>query len=111
MLNEQTKILCCCSGGKVRSIGAKFVLEDVYGFKNILTAGLDKTHPETLNMLFDWAEVILIVGETDLMNKISNPKAIHLDVGVDRFGCYNNADLYKLLRQMIRKLIIEYSIK
>jgi predicted protein tyrosine phosphatase len=107
VLRRDSKVLCCCAGGKVRSVAAKYVLEDEHQLPNVLVAGLEKNGPETLDMLFRWADHILVVGDTDLLERVPElfrSKRVFLGVGKDRWGHYDHADLLRVLRRLIAEL-------
>lgn len=99
-------ILCCCSGGKVRSVAAKYLLEDEFGYSRVLTCGLDKTHPDVLDMLIDWADYVIVVGEQRLMDKLMEIQPIgqyiHINVGEDTYGHYGHPKLLEQVRPRIR---------
>lgn len=103
-------IVCCCAGGKVRSVATKFILEDMYGFKDVLTCGLEKASDELKEMLFSWADVIFIVGEVGLFDKFPTKflnKVKSLPVGEDVWGFYGHKDLINKLLPMIKEFIRE----
>lgn len=103
------KFLCCCSGGKVRSVAAKYILNDRHGLKGVLAVGLDKTDADTLAMLFDWADVILVVGEGGLVGKVPagwQSKVRHLDVGEDTYHNYANGKLNEKLGCLLSPLVV-----
>ncbi|MEK7180371.1 MAG: hypothetical protein AAB706_02760 [Patescibacteria group bacterium] len=55
-------ILCICEHGNNRSVTMAFLLKYVDNFET-LTAGLAYHSPETLKMLFEWADVITVPEE------------------------------------------------
>lgn len=66
------------------------VLKYQYG-NDVLNCGVEGNEPETLEMLYNWAEVIVVLRD---FFKDSIPEKYHhkvriLDVGVDRFWTYN----------------------
>lgn len=54
------KILTCCFGGNVRSVGCKFVLHMKYGH-DVLACGVDHNTPETIEMLCNWADYVIVM--------------------------------------------------
>ncbi len=99
------KVLCCCAGGKVRSVGTRYILEDTYYMRNVLAAGLEKHSPETLDMLFNWADIIIVSGEKDLTKHVTHKdKLIHLDIGLDVWGHYGHPKLNEKLKPLVAKL-------
>ena len=57
------KILCVCEWGNNRSVTMAFLLKYVEGFET-LTAGLMYNSPETLDMLYNWADKIVVPEDT-----------------------------------------------
>lgn len=55
-------ILAVCEHGNNRSVTMAYLLKYVENFET-LTAGLSYHTPETLKMLFDWADVIIVPDE------------------------------------------------
>ena len=58
-MNKNTKILCVCRSGYVRSVGTKRELNK-RGYDNVLSVGSYITPIDTLKMLCEWADVILL---------------------------------------------------
>jgi predicted protein tyrosine phosphatase len=80
------KILCICARGNSRSVALGWILKDHLGH-DAIAMGIEVASPETQNMLFDWAEKIILVDKT-FENKIPNKYKNKLkiwDVGGDRF--------------------------
>lgn len=62
-LNFQSKkILCLCRGGCSRSVGLSNYLKYGHGH-DAIAAGFEGNSAETLNMLFNWAEIIVVMRE------------------------------------------------
>lgn len=77
-------ILCVCEHGNNRSVTMAFLLKYVDNFET-LTAGLAYHTPETLKMLFEWADVIT-VPEDKLLELIPaeyKSKVKFYDIGPD----------------------------
>lgn len=53
------RILCICRSGSVRSVGTKRVLNK-RGYYDVLSVGGLIVSRKTLNMLCDWADIILL---------------------------------------------------
>ena len=107
-MNNNQKVVCICRGGQVRSVAARFVLADKFGFRKVLACGWEKNDEETVRMLCEWADVILVVGRPSdwvILNHQFDSKIIGLEVGVDRFGHYGNLELVDMLTGMIQPLI------
>ena len=58
-MKRDIKILCVCRSGRTRSVLAKTELNR-RGYLDVIAVGGLKLPPRTLNMLCDWAEVILL---------------------------------------------------
>ena len=80
------KFLCICQGGNSRSVALAYVLK--YGTPHeALSASWEKNTPETLEMLFRWADYIFVLQKqfdqfvpVQWWNKLKV-----LDVGEDRW--------------------------
>lgn len=101
------RILCCCSGGKVRSIAAKYLLEDYLDCTDVLAVGLNKAAPVTLEMLCSWSQHILVCGQKKLTKLVPadyRGKVIHLDIGADVWGTCYHPKLLRKLEPMLKGL-------
>jgi galactitol-specific phosphotransferase system IIB component len=58
-MNKDTKILCACRSGYIRSVETKKQLNK-RGYYNVLSVGAYNTSLGTLDMLCKWADVILL---------------------------------------------------
>ena len=58
-MNKKMKILTVCNKGNCRSVGTRYCLYK-RGYKNVIATGATVTPIETLQMLCDWADKILI---------------------------------------------------
>lgn len=101
------KILCLCEGGSCRSVALAFLLKNKYG-QDALAAGWRLNTPETLIMLYDWADMIICL-ETYMKEKI--PQQYHnktsvFDIGPDRFFQINQ-ELLSILGEMIQNCFIK----
>jgi len=73
-----------CQGGTSRSVGMAFLLKYKYNI-DAIACSWEKNSPETLKMLFEWADNILIM-ETNFEKYIPNEyknKIVVTDVGKD----------------------------
>jgi len=80
------KILTMCRGGNSRSVGMAFLLKYKYNIDS-LACGWEKNNPDTLEMLFNWADHILVMEDDFkkfIPEKFKN-KLIVTDVGFDRW--------------------------
>src|SRR5436305_363900 len=102
------KVLAVCAYGNVRSVCLARQLKDWY-FQDALAAGLVANSPETLLMLFHWADAILL---TDTSLNPSNythsdygkEKMRDFDVGLDRWGIPNHPELVDIMTRKIEEL-------
>ncbi len=107
-MKRTDRVLCCCSGGQVRSVGCRYLLCDAWGMQKVLACGLDKNDAETLEMLFRWADVILVVGEQRLADKIPaehRAKMYHLDIGLDTYRNCFSRELHDKLAPKLQALL------
>ncbi len=91
---NKKKILCVCRGGVSRSNGMASLLKYGAGH-DAIAAGFEGNEPETLDMLFQWAEIIIVMREwfkTKIPDRYHNKVRI-IDVGEDVYFAPNK-DLY-----------------
>ena len=81
------KILCLCEGGNVRSVAAASLLKMNFN-QDTLAAGWRWNTPETLELLFSWADKIILMQECfqDKVPSTHHNKVVVLDVGIDCYG-------------------------
>ena len=99
------KVLTLCGYGNVRSVCLSRQLKDWYD-QEALTAGLVANSPETLRMLFDWADYVLNTCELnpgEYLGSEDYPKEKFYDfnVGKDRWGEPSNPELVAIMIQKI----------
>jgi|WetSurSiteA1Bulk_404760.scaffolds.fasta_scaffold354177_1 hypothetical protein len=58
-MNKDTKILCVCRAGNVRSVETKKRLNEK-GYFDVIAIGGLVVSPKTLNLLCNWADIILL---------------------------------------------------
>lgn len=105
-LTTDSKVVCCCRRGQVRSVAARNVLLN-YGLLKVLTCGLENNDQDTLKMLYQWADAILVVGSPGvwlLLRPEYKYKAHFLEVGHDLWGDYRHEELQCLLKPLISNL-------
>jgi hypothetical protein len=93
------KILVLCDHGNNRSVTIAGQLK--YMGHDVLTAGLITNTPETLGMLQDWADKIIVTEQSQLGVIIESGKVSLWDIGPDVYPRPFN----KLLLNKVRKLI------
>lgn len=102
------KILCLCSYGNVRSSCLARQLKDYY-YQEALVAGLVANTPSTLQMLVEWADLILIVCELDPANYIENfpsqkrPLQWDFNPGPDKWQTPSHPELVAIMTEKIEQ--------
>lgn len=93
------KILCVCDHGNNRSV--HFAHQLKYMKHDVLTAGLIKNDPATLDMLFQWADVIITTASDQIIPEEYSQKVKLWDVGEDIYPRPMNPDLLQLVKNFI----------
>lgn len=103
------KVVTVCQGAHVRSVALKYLLTYKYSHE-VLACGWESNTPETRNMLFEWADIIVIMQkkfEKYIPEKYRDDgdrrKLYCYDVGEDRYGNPFHPELQQMLIQMIEK--------
>jgi predicted protein tyrosine phosphatase len=103
------KVVTVCQGAHVRSVALKYLLTYKYGHE-VLACGWESNTAETRNMLFEWADIIVIMQKEfekyvpeQYHNKGDERKLYSYDVGEDRYGNPFHPELQEGLIQMIEK--------
>ena len=96
------KILCLCSGGKVRSVATSFYLHDALGHE-CLAAGVNAVSPPTLDYLSRWADLILCVEQSMKTHVAAEhqSKTRVLAVGPDVWGYFPSTTLIRKVKEAI----------
>lgn len=95
-------ILCICAHGNNRSVTMAWLLKYVENFET-LTAGVEYHTPETLKMLYEWADVIT-VPEEKLLSYIPEEykhKIKFYNIGEDRYKRPFNSELLTKARLLM----------
>ena len=101
---EVKHILCVCAHGNNRSVTMAHILKYVTDFET-LTAGLEYHTPETLEVLFNWADII-VVPEDKLLQHIPEQykqKIKFYNIGEDRYPRPFNKDLYRKAKKIMEE--------
>ena len=96
------KILCLCHRGNSRSVALAWILKDHMGHEAIAT-GMEIMSPETKEMLFNWAERIILVDkilESEIPEQYKGKLKVW-DVGPDRFFRGFEKDLLEMYQNYI----------
>lgn len=104
-------ILTVCDQGNNRSVQFAHLLKYKYKGSDAIAIGLKTTTEETLQMLYEWADVLILTEEKQLMNI---PGAYHekvkvWDVGEDRYPRPFNIELYEIAKQYIKECFDEWN--
>ena len=97
-MNKNMNILCVCQHGMCRSVATRHCLKD-RGYTNVLATGWNDTSEETLKMLCNWADKILVAKtyHGDMLpignEKIDKDFTIGDDVWLNPF----NTTLHKII--------------
>ena len=92
------KILVVCERGNVRSVTCAAILKDYLGLTDVIAVGYRTTTPETMRMLCDWAQLVLVVGQPWIKAELpdaSDPNILVVDIGEDRWGQAMHPDLVR----------------
>jgi len=104
------KILCLCDHGNNRSIHLAHHLK--YWGHDVLAAGVDRNLPETLRMLYAWADKIIITDRPQLKKILSvydsterscEDRVILFDVGPDIYKRPFNPELLVLVKKFLKE--------
>ena len=100
------KVLVCCQGGNVRSVTFGFILKYKYNI-DAIAASLEKNSNDTLDMLFEWADTIIVVQESmkDFIPKLYHKKLLVLDIGPDRWGQSLHPELLQICIDLLSKAL------
>ena len=101
------KIVTVCQRGNNRSAALAYILRDERGPNEVLNYGPEGgVSTETIDMLCDWADkIIVVVNEVDVPEKWRF-KRIYCSVGgPDRWGVGFNPELLSLLRGKLDNLL------
>lgn len=99
------KILCLCRGGSVRSVTLAHVLKYGLGL-DALTASLEKNSPETLDMVCNWADGIMVV-EAEMRDQVPmkyQPKVRVFPIGPDIWGASLHGDLMQRISSIFQRV-------
>ena len=99
------KVLTICSAGTVRSVSLAHVLKSRYGI-DAIPAGHDLNSQETLDMLSDWADKIIVMQPKYAagLPMRNAHKIIKVDVGTDIWGSALHPDLLRKTTRIARDL-------
>lgn len=104
-INKDQKVLCICRNGQVRSVAARYILSMMFEFRKVIACGWELNDKDTVQMLYDWADVVLIVGRPSEWNlPLPKDKVRAIDIGPDIYGDYTHPALLDVLLPKIKAL-------
>lgn len=98
------KMLTMCQGGNSRSVGCGYLLKYRYGIDTI-ACGWEKNSPETIKMLCEWANHIIVMEEAfkQYVPEKFHAKLSVMDVGPDKWCNSLHPDLLETLEPMLKQ--------
>lgn len=101
------KILTVCQKGHCRSVALKILLGKYMGH-DVLSCGYKTSSMETLRMLFEWADKVVILTKAALIviEEKYKDKVVIFDIGHDIWINPTHPDL----QENLKKLIKEYGL-
>lgn len=104
MKQRKRRFLCICQGGNVRSVALAFLLKYM-GEQDAIAASAEKNTEDTLTMLWDWADYVIVLAENVLpflpKAVTTGRKFVMVDVGPDRWGTALHPELLGLLKPVV----------
>lgn len=97
------KILTVCDQGNNRSVQFAHLLKYKYKGSDTIPVGLSSHSKETLEMLFKWADVIILTDRVQKVPDEYKDKVKVWDVGEDRYPRPFNPELHQLARKLIEE--------
>ena len=102
-MTRPRRFLCVCQGGNVRSAALKHILN--YGFQQeALSCSAEKNSPETLRLLCDWADYVVLMSPEMLRwwpEGLARDKLCLVDVGPDSYGSPFHPGLCAFLTEVV----------
>ena len=93
-----------CEGGTVRSVAMAYSLKYSFG-QDALACSWAKNSPETIALLCEWADWIIVLQEkfTKYIPENCAHKMRVFDVGPDRWGNPLNKELVEMVSEQVQK--------
>lgn len=103
---KQQKVLCVCSGGNSRSVCLAFLLKSFFKI-DALSSGVDFNSLETMQMLYGWADAIIVVDKEleDRIPKKFKKKVMVWDVGPDVYFLGYKKELIEKYEEYLGKYL------
>lgn len=101
-MDRKLHILCTCEHGNNRSVHFAHILKYVIGFET-MTVGLAYHSEETLDMMFKWADVIIVVEDKMLamVPEKYRDKIKFYNIGEDKYPRPFNKELYQKAKEIM----------
>jgi hypothetical protein len=93
------KILTVCNEGNNRSVQFSHLLK--YWNHDVIPIGLDNTSEETLNMLFNWADYIIITAKDQKIPMRYYSKVVLFNIGDDHYPRPFNKELFTKAKEIL----------
>ncbi len=100
------KVLTICQGGNSRSAGCGYLLKYKYGM-DALACGWEGNSVETLRMLCEWAEAVIVMQEQfrQYVPKEFHDKLYVVDVGPDVWCNSLHPEMLRIIDEKLRPLL------
>ena len=103
-MDKNLTLLCVCGKGNCRSVGTRFCLNK-RGYTNVIAIGVTNTSMNTLAMLWNWADLILLAKPThNVFFPISDKVYTKFTIGEDKWGNPSNKELHKIVNEQLDKV-------
>lgn len=106
MATPSVKILVLCDEGNNRSVTIAHQLK--YWGHDVLTAGLETNSGDTLAMLYNWADRIIVTDKKQVSHPQAPVDAQLWDVGPDVYPRPFNKELLRKVKQLMEEHRAEY---
>lgn len=100
---KRKKILCVCSAGLVRSAALKDGIFWGWNQMDVINCGVDGNGDDTLDMLYKWADVILVVADNILpfIPQEFRSKTKVVPIGEDEYGNPGSLELKRKVESLL----------
>ena len=101
---KNIKILCVCGKGNCRSVGTRICLNN-RGYANVIAIGTTNTSMNTLAMLWNWADLILLAKPThNVFFPLSDKVYTKFTIGEDKWSNPYSKELHKIINEQLDKV-------
>ncbi len=108
MENGTMKILTVCNGGNCRSVTLASMIKQE-GVEAI-SIGVRTSTKETVKLLADWADKIIVVADGQVMKRFPNGyayKLIYMDIGKDKWEQAMHPQLVNKIKQALQQTVLK----